>query len=687
MRWMLFLAGIAMAAPAASAAISIAAALPPGTVGTFYSQQLTASGGVAPYTWSASSGLPPGLSLTSTGVILGTPTTAGHYTFTVTATDLDGTSGTQAASITIGSGSGTGTGGLSITTAHTLPAGTLGQIYSQTLAATGGSPPYQWSVGTGLPAGLTLTSSGTLSGTPTASGSFTFSITVTDSANNSAQASFTMTVGTVQLTITTSAPLFTGVVGSSYAETFTASGGAPPYTWTVSSGSTGSLTLNSTTGTLSGTPAAAGTLAFTVQVTDTAGNKANQSYTITVQASTLVLSTGAALPAGTMGAAYNQTISASASGGAPPYTWSLSGLPGGLSFNVTSLAISGTPTAAGTFPLTLQVTDSAGSTAQKSLSLVISSGSLTITTARQLAAAVLSTPFSESMTATGGTPPYTWSAAGLPAGLAINPTSGLISGTPTAAGTFNPVVLTVTDSALQHYSDNFTMTVSLPAVPAMTFSGLPATAQPAQQYPLTVTLASAYTANITGQAILSFSPTTGLGDSTIAFASGGTTASFNIPVGSLTAVSTIPLAIQTGTAAGTIHVSLRLQAGGVDITPVSPPSISTTIGPAAPVISATQVTRTSNSLTIAVTGYATDLEVTQAVFTFTAAAGQTLQSAASTITLDVTSLFSNWFTTSTLGGEFEFTQPFTIQGDPTQVIPQTVTLTNRVGSVTVNVQH
>ena len=577
--------------------------------------------------------------------------------------------------------------GLTITTAGALPGGSVGQSYSEALAASGGSPPYQWSAGQGMPAGITLDpTSGNLSGTPTAAGTFSFQVQVTDSARNSAQASFTLTVTGPRLTITTVAPLFVGTVGVAYSQTFSASGGVSPYTWSILSGSTGALTLNAASGILQGTPQSATTLSFTIQVADTAGAKASQSFSILIQVPGLALATGAALPAGTVGIAYSQKVAASASGGAPPYNWSLTGLPPGLSFDPGSLTVSGTPSAAGSFTLTLAVTDSAGQSASRNLPLTISAGALTITTARQLSAATLNVPFSETIVASGGARPYNWAAAGLPAGLSINATNGVISGTPTAAGTFAPVVLTVTDSALTHYSDNFSLSVALQALPAVTIAGLPATAAAAAQYTLTITLASPYPADIAGQAILTFSPQTGLGDSTIAFASGGGTAPFTIPAGTLSAVSAVPLAIQTGTASGTVSVSLRLQAGGVDITPLAAPSVSTTIQPAAPVITNTQVTRTSNSVIIAVTGYATDLEVTQAVFTFGAASGQTLQSAASSITLDVSAcFFGNWFGSSDLGGEFLFTQNFTITGDPTEVIPLSVTLVNRIGPVTANI--
>ncbi|HET9180110.1 MAG TPA: Ig domain-containing protein, partial [Terriglobia bacterium] len=135
-------------------------ALPGGTVNTAYSATLTATGGTGSYTWSISAGsLPAGLTLnTSTGAITGTPTTAGTSNFTAKVTDSNSQTATQNLSITVNAA-------LSITTTS-LPGGTVGTAYSSTLAATGGTGSYTWSISAGsLPAGLTLnTSTGAITG-------------------------------------------------------------------------------------------------------------------------------------------------------------------------------------------------------------------------------------------------------------------------------------------------------------------------------------------------------------------------------------------------------------------------------------------------------------------------------------------------------------------------------------------
>jgi hypothetical protein len=337
--------------------------------------------------------------------------------------------------------------------------------------------------------------------------------------------------------------------------------------------------------------------------------------------------------------------------------------------------------------LTIQAADSANLTTTRSLSLTVNPQSLSITTSRQLPDARLNQPYTLSIAASGGQPPYQWSMNGQPTGLTINSTTGQITGTPTAAGNFG-IAITVRDGALANFSDRFTLAVNLPSGPGATVSGLPATAAPAQQYTLQIQTDSAYPAPISGQVILSFSPDTGPADRTIQFSTGGTTATFDIPVGSTTASA--PLAIQTGTVSGTINITLRLQAGGIDITPSPAPTITAQVVRAAPVVKSVQVNRSGSTINIVVTGYSTAREVTQAVFSFNAASGQTLAPSASSITVDTNSLFGNWFVdpaNSQFGSVFIFTQPFTVQGDATKVIPASVTLTNRTGSVTSNISQ
>jgi large repetitive protein len=681
--WQVAALVLALAGMASAQAITIGTtSLPQGSVGALYQAGFSVSGGAPPYTWNATGSVPPGLTVFSSGIIQGIPTAAGNYTFVVSVTDRNQLSASKSFTVII-------TGPvLSISTTSPLPNASIGQAYSQTLVASNGTPPYTWIAGTGIPPGLSLgPSTGTISGTPSLVGSYTFSVSLTDSANNTASANFALTVTVQALTITTISPLFNGTVGVAYNQTLTASGGKAPYQWSVISGSTGGLTLDPNSGALQGTPQNTGTFTFTAQVSDSAGNTATQQFSLTVNTPTLTIITAGSLPPGAVGVSYSQKLPLSATGGTPPYTWSLTPTIPGLTFDPVNVALNGTPAAPGSFPLTVTVTDSTGqNTSNKSLTLVIAAAALGITTPRQLPDAALSSPYNVTVVASGGTPPFTWSAAGLPAGLGINSSTGVISGTPTAAGSFG-IAITVSDSALAHYSDRFTLNVNLPPVPPVTFTGLSGTVTPATQYPLQISIDSPYPSDINGQAIISFTPNSGPGDGTIQFSTGGTTANFTIPAGSVTAPQ---LLMQTGTVAGVIVISLRFSAGGIDITPSPAPSVTGQIAPAAPVIKSVQVTRTSNSITLAVTGYSTALEVTQATYTFSAAAGQSLQSTASSISVDVTSLFSGWFQSSNsvqFGSQFVFTQPFNITGDPTAVIPGTVTLTNRVGTVTFTVPN
>ena len=303
----------------------------------------------------------------------------------------------------------------------------MARAYSQTLAATGGTPPYQWAAGTAFPAFLALdTTSGTVSGTPTSGGTFSFPIQVADSANHTSTSTVTLTVNSPPISITTLAPIFNGTVAVPYVQTFRAAGGNPPYTWAITQGDPGGLSINATTGDLQGTPQTAGTFNFTVQAADRSGATATQSYSLVINPPTLLITVVSPLPAGAVGVAYSQKLPVAVSGGTPPYTWSvISGSVPGLTFDPATLTLSGTPTAGGSYNLTVQATDSTNLSATKSLSLTVNAASLSITTARQLPDGKLNQPYSQSIAAAGGQPPYRWSANGLPAGLTINSTTGL----------------------------------------------------------------------------------------------------------------------------------------------------------------------------------------------------------------------------------------------------------------------
>jgi hypothetical protein len=246
----------------------------------------------------------------------------------------------------------------------TLPAIGVGGNYQQTLTASGGTSPYSFTLTSGtLPTGLQLSPGGVLSGKPTAAGTFTFTVTASDSSGSpgpfSGTQSYTVNVVAVTLGPTT---LPITQVGASYQQTLTASGGAAPYTFRLTSGTLPAGVKLSTTGVLSGQPTAVGSFMFTVTASDASGSpgpfSGSKTYTVKVVSITLAPIT---LPGTQAGASYRQTLTAS--GGTGPYTYKVTSgtLPTGLTLSGAGV-LSGTPTRSGTFTFTVQATDKNGNT-------------------------------------------------------------------------------------------------------------------------------------------------------------------------------------------------------------------------------------------------------------------------------------------------------------------------------------
>jgi len=440
------------------AALSIiTTSLQDGTVNFAYNQTLVASGGKTPLSWSITAGsLPAGLSLnSSTGIISGIPTTAGMSNFTVQVTDSNSATATQVLSINIYPA-------ISITTTS-LNNGTASAAYSQTMAATGGKIPYTWGITAGnLPPGLALnTSTGGISGTPTTSGTYNFTAQVMDANGAPDSKSLSITIYP-ELSITTSS-LADGTVNLAYSQTLTVSGGGSPYTWSIIVGILpAGVSLNSSTGVISGMPTTAGTSNFTVQVMDANSAVATRSLSINIYTALSITTTS--LPAGTRTAAYSQTVTTS--GGKPPLSWSVTtgSLPAGLSLNSGTGVISGNPTTVETANFTMQVQDANGATATQVLSIIINE--IPQITTLALSGGTAGTAYSQTLTSTGGTSPLTWSLTlgTLPVGLTLNAATGVISGTPTVSGTYN-FTITLTDSYGVSDSKSYSINI-VPGAPA-----------------------------------------------------------------------------------------------------------------------------------------------------------------------------------------------------------------------------
>lgn len=321
----------------------------------------------------------------------------------------------------------------------TLPTGFVGQSYSGALSPQGGTAPFTYSISSGaLPPGLALNPlTGAITGTPTTQGVFNFAARITDVNGAFSESQLRITVQNPPLTLN-QVPLPDGRVGDPYAATLTASGGAGPYTFTLSAGTLPPGVTLLSSGALQGIPTQAGQFTFQATVNDSAQASTFGWLTLNVLPSPLSITT-LTLPAGSPGVPYAAQLQAA--GGVAPYSWSVlaGNLPPGLVLNPAAGSLSGTPSAAGAFVFTAQVQDASQSTATRTYTVRLSDP-LVITTS-SLPEATEGRPYQANVAAAGGFPAYAFSLAGgsLPPGMALA-SDGTISGVPGASGEFSITV-------------------------------------------------------------------------------------------------------------------------------------------------------------------------------------------------------------------------------------------------------
>ena len=429
--------------------ISLApATLPGGAVGSAYDQTFAASGGTAPYAFSVTSGaLPPDLMLSSGGVLSGTPTGGGTFSFTVRAFDANECSGSRSYTLSITGGCGSITISPSV-----LFEGFVGVAYNRALHGAGGIAPYRFSVTSGsLPSGLDLSPGGVVSGTPTTPGTYTFRIRAVDANGCAGAQNYTVTVSCPP-TLLSPGALPPASQGVTYDQAITVLGGAGPWQFSAGTGLPPGLMLLPS-GAFSGAPTQSGTFTFTVTATDANGCATSLTYTLAV--CTALAVSPEALPAAIVGAPFTATIAAS--GGTAPFSYAQTGLPSTLTLDPATGVISGTPTAAGVVNVTVVATDANGCTGGRTYIFRICP--LLALSPSTLEGGAVGVPYSATtFVASGGTAPYAYTSTGLPSGLGLSP-AGAVSGTPMAAGTFT-VTVTATDANGCAVSRSYTIPVT-----------------------------------------------------------------------------------------------------------------------------------------------------------------------------------------------------------------------------------
>ena len=433
-----------------------------------YTGAIPINNGTSPYTVSAQSGLPTGLTATVTGsnvTFTGTPTATGTFN-NVQITVKDATSATVSGTFTITINAAPTLGSLAPTQWTVNQAG-----YTGAIAISNGTGPFTVSAQSNLPTGLTATIIGTnvtFTGTPTATGTFNnVQLTVKDAAGATVSGTFTITINAAP-TLGSLAPTQWTVNQAGYTGSIPVSSGTGPFTVSAQSNLPTGLTatISGTNVTFTGTPTSAGTFS-NVQITvqDAAGATVTKTFSITINPA---LGIGTQPASATIDNGQSDTLTVTPSGGTGPYSYQWFVGPSGTTTNPIGGATSSSYTAmpGSTTQYWVQISDASGATVNSNTATITVNADPTLGSLAPTQWTVNQAGYTGSIPVSNGTGPFTVSAqSGLPTGLTatVTGTNVTFTGTPTATGTFSTVQLTVKDATGTTTSGTFTITINASA--------------------------------------------------------------------------------------------------------------------------------------------------------------------------------------------------------------------------------
>jgi large repetitive protein len=468
---------------------------------------ISANGGKGPYTYRLASGsaMPPGLTFADSGgvgLIQGTPTTPGAYSFAVEVTDTFSPPEKISQLFTLDVLNGL------VLPQTTLPDAVKSLAYQEQIQPAGGTPPYHYVLaqGSSMPPGLTLnTATGRVAGTPSTIGDTWITVLITDSAPTPITINPLITLHVQPPLSLQTASLPDCARGLNYYSTLNIVGGRAPYTVQLVSGAlpdglTFAPSPYPNTYNLTGSPTKDGLFSFTVQISDSyeVPNTVKQAYQIRISDQ---ISISGPIQAQIL---YNQNYSATfpVTGGFPPYTWTIDSAPAGLSFNSSTGTLTGTPTGVGNFSATIRAHDSSNPPLETNylfFALVVYDRLREITSSLPPVAAGGAVWLG--LQSAGGAFPITWSVSSgpLPVGMTLDSATGLLHGIPATPGTY-PVTFAISDGnpGSLHQTDSLPLTIAVKDRTQLQRNETLATALPLSSIQLLASISPYFDSSTTG---------------------------------------------------------------------------------------------------------------------------------------------------------------------------------------------